>query len=256
MPIPGEPVGRVRTGVIGFDELIGGGLLRDRVYLICGPPGSGKTTFAIQFLVTGALSGENGLFISTLENPRITINDMSNYTFGLLDCVKSKRIYFMDMGPNIDEYSEAYVKSQIAQLRSQQEPPTETKDLTGSFIIQRIENFVKRKQIKRLVVDSIASVKFGYNNPDVERKELGRFIRKLKQLECTTILLGEMTDPTKYTMEQFLAHGVIFLHNFLNKGKMTRAIQIMKMMGIKHDCDMRELNFTNAGLMVLDKLTV
>ncbi|MHC1566718.1 MAG: ATPase domain-containing protein [Candidatus Syntropharchaeia archaeon] len=57
---------------------------------------------------------------------------------------------------------------------------------------------------------------------------ISRFIRNLKNLGCTTILLSEMTNPSAYTIEHFISHGVIFLHNFFdpNMNTMTRAIQI------------------------------
>ena len=77
-----------------------------------------------------------------------------------------------------------------------------------------------------------------------------RFIRNLKKLGCTTILIGELTDPTAYSTEQFAAHGVIFMHNFLYDKNMTRAIQIIKMRGTKHDCNMRTVQFTDRGLKI------
>ena len=48
---------QIRTGIPGFDELIQGGLVAQRVYIIAGPPGSGKTTFGMQFLLQGAKEG-------------------------------------------------------------------------------------------------------------------------------------------------------------------------------------------------------
>ena len=65
----GAPVARDRasTGVDGLDEILGGGLTRNRVYLIEGTPGTGKTTFALRFLIEGADRGERGLYITLSE---------------------------------------------------------------------------------------------------------------------------------------------------------------------------------------------
>jgi len=70
-------------------------------------------------------------------------------------------------------------------------------------------------------------------------------------LGCTTILLSELTKPDAYTIEQFASHGVIFLHNFMDKGwKYGPCLQIIKMRGYKHDCEMRAIEFMDKGLKV------
>ncbi len=58
---------RVRTGIAGFDHILGGGLPKERVYLVQGDPGAGKTTLAIQFLLEGARNGEPGLYVTLSE---------------------------------------------------------------------------------------------------------------------------------------------------------------------------------------------
>ena len=58
---------KVATGIPGLDEILGGGLPPRRLYLIQGEPGSGKTTLALQFLLTGARAGEKVLYISLSE---------------------------------------------------------------------------------------------------------------------------------------------------------------------------------------------
>ena len=55
------------TGIAGLDDILGGGLTRDRVYLVEGTPGTGKTTLSLQFLLTGAAQGECGLYITLSE---------------------------------------------------------------------------------------------------------------------------------------------------------------------------------------------
>jgi KaiC/GvpD/RAD55 family RecA-like ATPase len=60
---------RVQTGVAGLDEVLHGGLPPDRLYLIDGNPGSGKTTLALQFLLDGVRKGEKCLFVTLSETP-------------------------------------------------------------------------------------------------------------------------------------------------------------------------------------------
>ena len=108
--------------------------------------------------------------------------------------------------------------------------------------------------IERLVIDSLSAIRFSTENFAQTDKEVNRFVRNLKKLGCTTILISEMTNPNSYTPEQFAAHGVIFLHHYLDENTklMSRAIQVVKMRGTSHDSNMKKLFFTSDGLNVED----
>ena len=68
MSTPSEPIGqRMPTGIVGLDDILGGGLPRSRSYLVQGKPGTGKTTFALQFLLEGVRNGERCLYITLSE---------------------------------------------------------------------------------------------------------------------------------------------------------------------------------------------
>jgi circadian clock protein KaiC len=58
----------ISTGIPGLDNILGGGLTKDRLYLLEGDPGTGKTTVALQFLIEGAKNGEPVLYITLAEN--------------------------------------------------------------------------------------------------------------------------------------------------------------------------------------------
>ena len=66
---------RVPTGIEGLDELLQGGLLQGKSYLVSGEPGCGKTTFAAQFIMEGLRRGENGIYISIDEKPAHLVED-------------------------------------------------------------------------------------------------------------------------------------------------------------------------------------
>ncbi len=86
---------RVKTGIEGFDELIEGGLLQGRQYLISGSPGSGKSTFGVQFLATGAMAGEAGAYVVLAESVGVIIEDMSRYNLHIEDLIKGKKLFFL-----------------------------------------------------------------------------------------------------------------------------------------------------------------
>ncbi len=242
---------RIKTGIEGLDPLIEGGLLRERQYLVSGSPGSGKTTFGVQFLVAGALEGEAGAYIALNESIGTIIEDMSRYNLQIEDLIKKKKLFFLDIGPttNYGDYDEIsnYITPNYDQQAAdspQNAPPT------PYSVFKNVETLVKQYAVKRLVIDSLSAIRFTAQDTAKEERSISRFIRNLKGLGCTTVLLSELTEPNAYTTEQFASHGVIFLHNFLDKGSMVRTLQIIKMRGTKHDCDMHGIEFTDRGLKV------
>jgi len=88
---------RVSSGVSGLDELVGGGLPASRLYVLSGPPGSGKTTLSTQFLVEGVKRGESGLFVSMHESRSDIVEDMSGYEFGFDRAIGTDQLTFVDV---------------------------------------------------------------------------------------------------------------------------------------------------------------
>ncbi len=244
---------RVKTGIEGFDELVEGGLIQGRQYLVSGSPGSGKTTFGVQFVATG---GEPGAYVVLSESVETIVQDMSRYNLHIEELIKKKKLFFLDIGPTIKygEYDE--ISSLITPDYDQQKvEPAGIAAPSPHSVFKNVETLVKLYHIKRLVIDSLTAIKFESKQPSQEERHISRFIRNLKDLDCTTILLSELTKPDAYTIEQFASHGVIFLHNFMDKqGQMVRAVQIIKMRGTKHDCEMHRIEFTNNGLKVSGQL--
>ncbi|HDP96560.1 MAG TPA: ATPase [Euryarchaeota archaeon] len=249
---------RLSTGVQGLDELIGGGYIRDRVYIVCGPPGSGKTTLALQFLLEGALSGERGLFVSMIEVPENIIADFSTYGKGLRNAVQEGVIRFIDFAPETLLERESDEIPAFTSMGRGGTPELESllsrmeKDyvMLSSDLLRSLLNQVSVHKAKRLVIDSAIAIKFGGGDEKQQVREMIRFIRGLKDIGCTTLLISELIQPDAYAAEHFISHGVIFLHNYLDKGKMRRAIQIVKMKGTGHDTDLHKLSFSKRGLQV------
>jgi KaiC/GvpD/RAD55 family RecA-like ATPase len=219
---------RVPSGVPGFDELVDGGLLSDRLYVVSGPPGSGKTTFCSHFITQGAKNGEKCLYVTMHETKEELMQDMSGFEFGFDRAMKSDGVQFLN-------------------LVTESGKRTITQFGTDGGLTNRLVAFIESNNIDRAVVDSTMLLQHFFSDM---AEEITGFLSALKQTDTTILLISEMTDPSSYSDEHYLAHGVIFFHNFLESGGMTRGIQVIKMRGTAIDTDIRDLSFSDEGLRV------
>ena len=225
---------RVPSGVSGFDELIEGGFPSDRLYVVSGPPGSGKTTFCTQFVTNGARAGETCLYVTMHESKRELAEDMSSYDFGFDRALQSEAVQFLN-------------------LVSETGKRTITKFGTDGGLTNRLVALIEQNGIDRAVIDSTMLLQHFFSEKD---DEITGFLSALKNSDATILLISEMTDPTSYADEHYLAHGVVFFHNFLDGSEMTRGVQVVKMRGTAIDCDIREIDFADAGMRVFPERTV
>ena len=222
---------RVSSGVSGLDELVGGGLPASRLYVLSGPPGSGKTTLSTQFLVEGVKRGESGLFVSMHESRSDIVEDMSGYEFGFDRAIGTDQLTFVDV-----------FSSEGKRLFR---PPGKHRD--ASSLINRLTGFIDSNGIERVVIDSTMLLEHFLADSDNSKIQ---FLTSLKRTDATVVLISEMTDPSSYTDEHYLAHGVVFMHNFLENGGMQRGIQVLKMRGTKIRTDIHDLSFGDDGIRV------
>ena len=252
---------RLATGISGLDKLIEGGLSQNQIYTISGPPGSGRTTFGIQFLIEGAKINEKGLFVASLDNPTTIIKNMSRFNFNLVNYIKEKKIYFLDAGLEIFEYgpkSTTQPQEEIFDLSSQKSTP--------KSVLDKIESIIKKIGITRLVIDSSANLPYFIRSKNPDDKQVAQVLIALKQLGVTSLILSEQLQQNTFGIEHYMVNGVFLLqNNIINNSKNQqmvpssgsdtpvechRAIQILKFRGTKHDIIPHPLSFSDSGLVV------
>ena len=224
---------RIPTGVRGFDRLIEGGLLAGKTYLLTGPPGSGKTTFSMHFLLEGARRGENTAYVSLIHNPTEAVKDMARFDPSVWSYVKSGRMVLHDYGKSL--------------WKGAGKPPT-----WGS-VLMSIKEIAASQRISRLVIDSLTAIEFSNTDPAEKRAQLANFIRTIEEMGITAVLVAELTDPDRYTEEHYLTDGVIMLHYFMDDvaGDMVRGVQVLKMRRTRHETRIFPLRLTEEGLVVV-----
>ncbi|MEM5815276.1 MAG: ATPase domain-containing protein [Candidatus Aenigmatarchaeota archaeon] len=198
----------VPTGIKGLDDLLKGGLPLGSTTLISGSPGSGKTILSMQFLVNGAINGENGLYISLEE-----------------DVERMKEHLSVAFKWPIKELEK---KNKLVMIRSDVYDFEKFKDL--------IETNVEKMKIKRTVIDPITVISLFFERPLQIRRSLLELDAMLKRLKCTSLLTCEIPEGSlaisSFGIEEFTSDGIILL--FYKIGS-PRGIVVRKMRLIDHD---------------------
>ncbi|PKN28158.1 MAG: KaiC 1, partial [Deltaproteobacteria bacterium HGW-Deltaproteobacteria-21] len=158
------------TGINGLDEITCGGLPKGRTTLVAGGAGSGKTIFAMEFLLRGAVQyNEPGVFVAFEENPHELAENFASMGYDLDDLIKRKKI----------------AVEHIAIERSQIEETGEY-DLEALFI--RLAYAAQSIGAKRMVLDTIEVLFSGLQNVAVLRAELRRLFRWMKDRNLSGIV--------------------------------------------------------------------
>lgn len=209
------------TGIKGLDEITLGGLPTGRPTLVCGGAGSGKTLFAAEFLVRGALEyNEPGVFLSFEEDAEDLKTNFSSLGFNLQDLTSRKKIILDHLEINRSEFEE-----------------TGEYDLEGLFV--RLGNEIDSIRAKRVVLDTIEVLFAVFSNPEILRSELHRLFRWLKDKGVTAVVTAERGAGTltRNGLEEYISDCVIFLDHRIKDQLSTRRIRIVKFRGSLHGGD-------------------
>ena len=226
---------KVATGILGLDEITGGGLPKGRPTLVCGSAGCGKTLFAMEFLVRGAVEhGEPGVFIAFEETPEELAQNVRSLGFDVDDLIAKKKIA-------------------IDYIRVERSEITETGefDLDGLFI--RLALAIDTVGAKRVVLDTIETLFGGFTNQGVLRSELRRLFRWLKDKKVTCVITGERGDGalTRQGLEEYVSDCVILLDHRVTEQVSTRRLRIVKYRGSVHGTNEYPFLIDEHGISVL-----
>jgi circadian clock protein KaiC len=234
MPRETTVVTRVRTGTEGLDDVLGGGLPSQRLHLVQGSPGAGKTTLALQFLLEGVRRGERCLYISLSETREEVEAVAGSHGWDLGDIVlfEASRLGAEDENTLFD-----------------------TSEVELGERMEAILSEVARVEPTRLVLDSCTELRLLAQTPVRYRRQILSLKQRLVEANRTVLLLDNPAPDSPDVLLQSLAHGVITLEHLQPEfGGERRRLQITKMRGVSYHGGHHDYVIRTGGVVVFPRL--
>ena len=227
---------RLKTGVPGLDDLLGGGLPEFSFNLIAGTPGSGKTTLAHQIMFGSASPTHPALFFTVLGEPPLKMLRYQQQ-FAYFDVVKfNQSIHFVDLSAEL---------------------------LAGSLdqVLARIAEAVKDFSPSLVFVDSFRSVVKSGKQNDQWVPEQQQFVQRLSMLMAsqltTTFLVGEFgVAEAQSSPISAVADGIVWLSQNMQRNSMVRKMQVIKMRGQSQVSGLHTFRISELGIQVFPRAIV
>ena len=229
---------RTGTGIAGLDDVLHGGLTPNRVYLVEGNPGAGKTTLALQYLLAGARNGEAGLYV-TLSETKIELFAVAESHGWSLESISIIELVAAESDLEPDNQFTMF------------EPSEMELNVTTKAILAEVDKL----KPARIVIDSLSEMRLLAQNALRYRRQ----ILALKQFfigrQCTVLLLDDNTAEAEDLQLQSIAHGVISLEQLSPEyGAERRRLRIAKLRGQRYRGGYHDFVIAEGGLKVFPRL--
>ncbi len=269
--VVGEKVERVKTGIPGFDDLIQGGIPKGFNVLLVGQPGTGKTIFGMQYLVNGALAGENGIYVSldspneivksqakqfgwdvdTLEKEgklsflKIPLDKPKINLFDILEeeikAAKAQRLVFdslADFAINIDQFVIPLAYSALPSIASEDEQRAAQNDKTYRYEV-----------MPTLGQDPQGRVFYRGHS---ERRISYLVVNEMQKFGTTNLLITDESIGGQHLtvdgVSEYVSDGVVMFEFNDTGGEILRTAKVIKMRNTKIDPKMRSFDFSEKGI--------
>lgn len=229
---------RASTGIEGLDYILKGGLSKNRLYLVQGNPGTGKTTMGLQFLLEGERKGEKGLYITLSESREelIAVGESHGWNLRNLD------IYDLTVSGDTLKDDSQYTVFHPAEVEL---------DETTRAVLDEVE----RVNPTRVIFDSLSEMRMLASDPLRFRRQILALKQYFIGRKCTVILLDDRTAETTQRQLESIAHGVINLEYVPTEyGKQRHNMRVVKMRGVNFQSGSHDFNIETGGIVVFPRL--
>lgn len=207
---------RSATGIDGLDDILEGGLAQNRLHLLEGTPGTGKTTIALQFLLAGARSGETGLYVSLAETEEELRAGAASHGWSI-----DKRVTICELVPpesvlDPDQHQSLLYSS----------------DLELGETVERIFSAIEQHRPQRIVIDSLSEIRLLAQSSLRYRRQILALKHYFARNKSTVITLDDLTTDSTDRAVHSIAHSVIHLDQLApNYGAERRRLRVAKCRG-------------------------
>ena len=229
---------RSRTGVPGLDDILGGGLVPCRLYLVEGDPGCGKTTISLQYLREGVKAGEKCLYVTLSETKEELLAGAQSHGWSL------DGIEIMEM---VADEADLDGESQVTMFS-----PAEVELATT---MQKVLDAVARVNPSRVVFDSLSELRLLAQSSLRYRRQILALKYFFIGRKCTVLLLDDHTSEGSDLQLQSIAHGVMSLEQQAPLyGAARRRLRIIKLRGADYRGGFHDFSIQRGGLLVHPRL--
>src|SRR5688572_25804209 len=229
---------RPATGIAGLDDVLNGGLARGRSFLLEGSPGTGKTTIALQFLLTGAAAGERGLYVTMSETENELRASAASHGWSLDD------IEIFELAPAETLLSEDQHQSLLY-----------SSDLELGESTKRIFEVFDRSKPHRVAIDSLSEIRLLAQSSLRYRRQILTMKHFFAKRGATVLLLDDLTTEVTDKSVHSVAHGVIRLEELAPEyGTDRRRLRVLKYRGSRFRGGYHDFVIETGGVRVFPRL--
>jgi len=229
-PVSSASAQRVKTGIPEFDQMLRGGFMRGDTVMLAGSAGTGKTTIALQYLISGMTTErEGGIYLTFEQHPDQIYRDGLNFGWDLRKMEAENRLRILFTSPDL--------------LMGEGDPEA------------LLEDPIKEIGARRIVIDSLSHLSMYSKNEDI-RKETYRVVNYFKRKGMSTVLIWEAPQILGQSFSvsevglSFLVDTIVSLKFVEIDSTIRKALVILKMRGSDHDKSLREFEITRDGVKV------